>query len=78
VTASITVHVKCATSDQAFIRASVEDDLSATASANLETCQVQDAKVSAAGSIANTGLQVADLDKKLREAAQKEIAPYCN
>jgi hypothetical protein len=77
VAASITVRVRCATSDQAVIRASVEDDLTATASANLDTCQVLNAKLSAAVFIAKTGLQVADLDKKLGEAAQKEIAPYC-
>jgi hypothetical protein len=77
VAASITVHVRCATSDRAFIKVSVEDDLAATASANLDTCQVLNAKVSAAGFVAKTGIQVADLDTKLREAAQKEIEPYC-
>ena len=77
VTASITVHVKCATSDQAVLKTEVEDDLTATASANLDTRQVLDADVTSKTFIVETGIQVADLKKQLREGAQKEIKDYC-
>jgi hypothetical protein len=77
VTASVTVRVKCGTSDQALIRLEIEDDLTATASANLDTCQVLDARISAGGSVAEAGLRAAGLSKKLHDAAQNEIKPYC-
>jgi hypothetical protein len=78
VAASITVHVKCATSDQAVFKAEVEDDATATVSANLDTCQVLDADVSSNKFVVETGIQLADLQTKLREAAEKEIKAYCN
>jgi hypothetical protein len=77
VAASITVHVKCATSDQAMIKTDLEDDVMATLSANLDTCQVLDADVSSKTFIVETGIQVSDLKTKLREAAEKEIKAYC-
>jgi hypothetical protein len=77
VAASITVHVWCATSDKAVLPADLADDITATASANLDTCQVLDADVSSKTFIVETGMQVVDLKKKLREAAEKEIKDYC-
>jgi hypothetical protein len=77
VAASITVHVKCATSDQAVFKTDLEDDVMATVSANLDTCQVLDADVSSKKFIVETGIKVADLKTKLREAAEKEMKAYC-
>jgi hypothetical protein len=77
VAASITVHVKCATSDQAVFKDDVEDDLTATASANLDTCQVLDADVTSEKFLVETGIKVADLKRQLREAAEREIKDYC-
>jgi hypothetical protein len=77
VAATITVHVRCATSDQALISADLEDDVTASASANLDTCKMLDADVSA-GKFANqTGIQIANLKDKLRDAAAKQIRDYC-
>src|SRR5262249_14133414 len=61
VVASITVHVWCATSDKAVIPADLADDITATVSANLDTCQVLDADVSPTTFIVETGIQVVDL-----------------
>jgi hypothetical protein len=77
VAASITVHVWCATSDKAVLPADLTDDITATASANLDTCRVLDADISSKTFIAETGIHVLDLKKKLREAAEKEIKDYC-
>lgn len=77
VAAAITVRVKCGTSDRALIKVDVEDDLTATASANLDTCKVLNSSIAAEGFVAKTGIRVADLNDKLREAVQKEITPYC-
>jgi hypothetical protein len=77
VAASITVHVKCATSDQAMFKTDLADDVTATVSANLDTCQVLDAHVSSKKFIVETGIEVGDLKMKLREAAEKEIKSYC-
>jgi hypothetical protein len=77
VAASITVHIKCATSDQAVLRTDLEDDVTATASANLDTCQVLDADVSSDKFIVETGIEVADLKAKLRKGAEREIDAYC-
>ena len=68
VSAAITAHVWCATSDKALIAADLEDDVTATASANLDTCQVLDADVSAGKFASQAGIQIADLKTKLREA----------
>ena len=77
VSASMTVHVWCATSDKAFLPADISGDVTATASANLDTCEVLDADISSSAFVVDTGLRVADLKKKLREAAEKEIKSYC-
>ena len=77
VTARINVRVKCATSDSALIRTSVADTLSAQVSANLETCTVSDALVLASGFLTNVGLDWANANHKLKEAAEREIKPYC-
>jgi hypothetical protein len=77
VAASITVHVKCAASDQAVVKSDLEDDVMATLSANLDTCQILDADVSSQKFIVETGIKVADLKTKLRDAAEKEIKTYC-
>jgi hypothetical protein len=77
VVASITVHVWYATSDRAVLKADLEDDITATASANLDTCQVLNTDVSSKTFIVETGIRVAELEKKLRDAAEKEIKDYC-
>ncbi|MFA5947903.1 MAG: hypothetical protein WC806_02945 [Candidatus Gracilibacteria bacterium] len=77
VSAEVSADIECGTSDAAFIRVSVEDTLTATASADLDSCRVLDTKVSAKGELANVGIKIADLSAKLKEAAEKEIKPYC-
>jgi hypothetical protein len=77
VSASITVHAWCATSDKAVFSADVAGEVTATASANLDTCQVLNVDVSSTAFVVETGIQVADLKKKLREAAEKQIKDYC-
>jgi hypothetical protein len=78
VAASITVHIKCATSDQAVFQTDLEDKLTASVTANLDTCQVLDADISSEKPIGEAGIEVADLRTKLREAAEKEIKAYYN
>lgn len=78
VKASASVHVWCATSDQAFISADLSGDVSASASANLDTCRVLDADLSSTTSIVEAGIQLADLKKKMREGLEKQIKDYCN
>jgi len=78
VKASASVYIWCATSDQAFISADLSGDVAATASANLDTCQVLDADVSSTASIVDAGIQLADLKKKMREGLEKQIKDYCN
>lgn len=77
VSASITAYAKCATSDKAVFSAEAEGDVTATASANLDTCQVLDVDVSSTAFVVETGIKVADLKQKLREAAEKQIKEYC-
>jgi hypothetical protein len=77
VAASMTVYAKCATSDRAVFQTEFEVEVSATASANLDTCQVLNADVSSPDSLVDAGIKVADLKTKLREAAEKEIKAYC-
>jgi hypothetical protein len=77
VRASVSVHIWCATSDKAFISADLSGDVAATASANLDTCQVLDADVSSTASIVEAGIQLADLKKKMREGLEKQIKDYC-
>jgi hypothetical protein len=60
VSASITAYAKCATSDEAMFPAEAEGDVTATASANLDTCQVLDVDVSSTAFVVETGIQVAD------------------
>lgn len=77
IAATIALHVWCATSDKALISADLEDDVTASASANLDTCQILDADVSAGKFASQTGIQIANLKDKLREAAGKQIKDYC-
>lgn len=78
VRASVSVHIWCATSDKAFISAELSGEVAATASANLDTCQVLDADVSSTASIVEAGIQLSDLKKKMREGIEKQIKDYCN
>lgn len=77
VTAQLSVRIECATSDAAVISVSAEDTLSARASANLDTCRVSEARVWSNGFLANVGLDWANADRKLKEAAEREIKQYC-
>jgi len=78
VTASALVHIHCATSDQAMLSASVEDDVTIDVSANLDTCQILSADVSAAKLPGEAGIGLADVRNKLREGAAKAIKDYCS
>lgn len=77
VTAQVTVDIKCGTSDAAVLPINVEDSVTASVSANLDTCVVENANVEAKGAIAQLGISLADLNSKLKEATEKEIKPYC-
>ena len=77
VTARIAVRIACATSDSALIQTSATDTLSAQASANLDTCTVSDAQVSANGFLTKVGLNFANANQRLKAAAEREIKPYC-
>lgn len=77
VSAEISADIECGTSDAAFIYISVADTLTATASADLDSCRVLDTNVWAKGDLTNAGIKIADLNAKLKEAAEKEIKPYC-
>jgi hypothetical protein len=77
VSADVAVKIKCATSDAALIHASIEDTATASVSADLDTCRVLRANVTAEGFVAQAGINIADLNGKLKEAAEKEIKPYC-
>lgn len=77
VRASVAVYIKCATSDAAFVRTSLDETMSAIATANLDTCKVTDARVSAAGDLARAGLIGAGAANKMRDEIEKAIKPYC-
>jgi hypothetical protein len=77
VSAEITIDVSCGISRPALLSVSVDESLTATASADLDSCRVIDADVSAAGRLGAMGIKWADLAKKFREAAEREIQAYC-
>ena len=77
VSAKLSVHIECATSDSAVIKTSAEDTLSAEASADLDKCTVYGVRAWASGFLANVGLNWIDANRKLKVAAEKEIRPYC-
>ena len=77
VSAKLSVLIECATSSNAFIKTSVGDTLSAEASADLDKCTVSGARAWGSGFLTNVGLNWSDVDRKLKEAAEKEIQPYC-
>ena len=78
VTAHIEVRIECATSDNAVIRTSVSDKLSAKASADLDSCTVsEDTQIRANGDFTRFGLNLSNANQKFKEAVKKEIQPYC-
>jgi hypothetical protein len=77
VSARVTVDVKCGTSDAAIVKINIEETVTASVSANLDTCMVANANVEAKGFVAQLGISVADLNSKLKAATEKEIKPYC-
>lgn len=74
VNTSLKVRVQCASGGD--IPASIEDDLTATAKADLNACQA-DADIQGGKNIVKAGLALAGARDKLRAEAQKQIAPYC-
>ncbi len=74
VNASLKVRVQCASGGD--IPASIEDDLTATAKADLNACQA-DAEIQGGKNIVKAGLALAGARDKIRAEAQKQIAPYC-
>lgn len=70
----IKIRAQCASGGT--IPLSIEDDLTATVSANLETCSV-DADIQGGSKVVQAGLKLGDVNSKLREEARKLIAPYC-
>ncbi|MFT3800809.1 MAG: hypothetical protein QM766_06265 [Burkholderiaceae bacterium] len=77
VSAKLSVHIECATSDSAVIKTSAQDTLSAEAFADLDKCTVSGARAWGNGFLTNVGLNWIDANRKLKEAAEKEIHPYC-
>ena len=77
VSAKLSVHIECATSDSAVITTSVQDTLSAKASADLDKCTVSDVRAWGSDFLTKVGLNWIDANRKLTEAAEKEIRLYC-
>jgi len=77
VSAELSMHIECATSDSAVITTSAQDTLSAKASADLDKCTVSDVRAWGSGFLTNAGLNWIDANRKLMEAVGKEIRPYC-
>jgi hypothetical protein len=77
VEAAISIQVRCATSDAALIKVEVGDTASAKAAADLDTCKVLSASASAQNLVSQTGLSLAGVDEKLKDAIAKIIQPYC-
>ncbi len=75
--ATLAVVIKCATSDAAFIKASFSETLKATAKADLNSCKVLSADVSADGYLGKLGLNAGDANKKLTQEMEKAVSPYC-
>lgn len=77
VSTKLSVQIECATSDSAVIKTSARDTLSAQVTADLDKCTVSDAHAWGSGFLTNVGLTWINVDRKLKEAAEKEIRPYC-
>jgi len=77
VKAHIKVNIECATSDNAMIKASQSDTLSAQASANLDSCTVSDSQIQASSDLTKVGLNLLDANQKFKEAAEREIRKFC-
>ena len=77
VSAKLAVRIECATSDSALIKTSAADTLSAEASADLDKCTVSEARAWGGGFVTNVGLNWIEANRKLKEAAEKEIRAYC-
>lgn len=74
VNTSLKVRVECASGGA--IPASIEDDLTAAAKADLNTCQVN-ADIQGGKNVVKAGLALAGARDKLRSEAHKQIVPYC-
>ena len=74
VNASLKVRVQCGSGGA--IPASIEDDLTATAKADLNACQA-DADIQGGRDIVKAGLALTGARDKLRAEAKKQIVPYC-
>lgn len=77
VTAAAVVHIKCGTSDAAFIRKDIADDITVAAAADFDTCQISDATITAGSAVVRFLLSAARASQHLREKLEKEIKPYC-
>lgn len=75
--ATLAVFVKCATSDAAVIKAQFSETLKASAKADLDSCKVLSADVSANGFLGKLGLKAGDANKKLTQEIEKAMSPYC-
>lgn len=72
------VFIRCATSDRAFIQASVSDTISAKVVANLKTCKIEEATIHARKFFVKIGIAMTDIEKKLKDRAFKNIKKYCD
>lgn len=77
VRASATVYVRCATSPAAMIPASFDETVTASATADLDTCKVTDTTISSEGEMTNAGIRIAGASDKMRSELEKAIKPYC-
>ena len=77
VSASVTVFAKCGTSEGAILQMQLGDQVKAKAEANLDTCQVLNAKLNGGKFVTEAVIEVADLEKKAKEVLEREIKPYC-
>lgn len=69
--------LRCKTSDSAFIKASISDRLTATATFRGADCAVVGLDISASGEIGSAALRLLNVERKARDALQREAAKAC-
>lgn len=77
VQAAVSVHLECATGRNAMLPIIISDDLTATASADFDTCEIIDLQVTGGRQLVQSGFALAGVNDKLRDEARKQISPFC-
>lgn len=72
------VYVRCATSSKALFPTSASETIKAEIVANLNSCQIEHARIKAAGFFAKIGIQAANLEGQLRQKAAEALRGFCH